>query len=145
MPALKAGTVFAARSDSTVVISICTAMFAPPRHITGRIFSPGGPFMAAWLTGRANSMIQFPCPAVAISSPLEDAAEYIQTLPEGRASARGVTGRGRKALLLVVELNAPTMMARIGVMRALNRHVDRTFNSSRKDTHWSRRKFKRDW
>jgi hypothetical protein len=43
------------------------------------------------------------------------------------------------------ELNGPTMMARIGVMRALNRHlVRRTFNPDRKDTHWGKRKLKRD-
>jgi hypothetical protein len=30
-----------------------------------------------------------------------------------------------EALLLVVELNGPTMMARIGVLKALNRHVRR--------------------
>jgi hypothetical protein len=28
------------------------------------------------------------------------------------------------------------MLARIGVMRALNRNVKRTFNPTRKDTHW---------
>jgi hypothetical protein len=28
-------------------------------------------------------------------------------------------------MLLVVEHNGPTMMARIGVMRALNRHAER--------------------
>jgi hypothetical protein len=28
------------------------------------------------------------------------------------------------------------MMARIGVMKALNRHVERVFNPDRKDTHW---------
>ena len=33
--------------------------------------------------------------------------------------------------------------ARIGVMRALNRHVERVFND-RKDHHWSLRKLKRD-
>jgi hypothetical protein len=44
----------------------------------------------------------------------------------------------------VVELNGPTMMARIGFMRALNRNVVREFDSSRKDTHWRRRKLKRD-
>ena len=49
-----------------------------------------------------------------------------------------------EALLLVVNLNGPTMMARIGVMRALNRNVVRTFDSSRKDTHWGKRKLKRD-
>jgi hypothetical protein len=29
----------------------------------------------------------------------------------------------------------PTMMARIGVMKALNRHVERVFNPDRKETH----------
>jgi hypothetical protein len=39
-----------------------------------------------------------------------------------------------EAQLLVVELNGPTMMARIGGMRALNRGYVREFDSSRKDT-----------
>jgi hypothetical protein len=47
-------------------------------------------------------------------------------------------------MLLVVELNGPTMMARIGAMRALNRGYVREFDSSRKDTHWGRRKLARD-
>jgi len=49
-----------------------------------------------------------------------------------------------EALLLVAELNGPTMFARIGVMRALNRHVERGFDSSRKDHHWGRRTLARD-
>jgi hypothetical protein len=48
------------------------------------------------------------------------------------------------ALLLVAERDGPTMFARIGVMRALNRHVERVFNSDRKDQHWGRRKLARD-
>jgi hypothetical protein len=48
------------------------------------------------------------------------------------------------ALMLVVDLNGPTMMARIGIMRALNRGYVREFDSSRKDTHWGKRKLKRD-
>jgi hypothetical protein len=36
------------------------------------------------------------------------------------------------------------MMARIGVMRALNRHVERVFDGSRRDKHWGRQKLKRD-
>jgi len=36
------------------------------------------------------------------------------------------------------------MFARIGVMRALNRNVERKFDSSRKDNHWGRRKLARD-
>jgi hypothetical protein len=34
------------------------------------------------------------------------------------------------------------MLARIGVMRALNRHVERGFNPDRKETHWRTRKLK---
>ncbi len=40
-----------------------------------------------------------------------------------------------EALILVVTIGDPTMFARIGVMRALNRHVERVFNPSRKDPH----------
>jgi hypothetical protein len=36
------------------------------------------------------------------------------------------------------------MQARVGMLRALNRNVERVFNSSRKETHWGKRKLKRD-
>jgi hypothetical protein len=36
------------------------------------------------------------------------------------------------------------MFARIGFMKALNRHRERVFDPSRKDTHWGKRKLKRD-
>jgi hypothetical protein len=36
------------------------------------------------------------------------------------------------------------MHARIGMLRALNRNFERVFDRSRKDTHWARRKLKRD-
>jgi hypothetical protein len=32
------------------------------------------------------------------------------------------------------------MLAGIGVMTALNRHVERIFNPDRNDTHWGKRK-----
>jgi hypothetical protein len=48
-------------------------------------------------------------------------------------------------LILVAESNGgPTMLARIGIMRALNRHVERVFNPDRKDHHWEKRKLARD-
>jgi hypothetical protein len=47
-------------------------------------------------------------------------------------------------MLLVVEHNGPAMFAGIGVIKALNRHVERAFNPDRKDTHWGTRKSKRD-
>jgi hypothetical protein len=36
------------------------------------------------------------------------------------------------------------MHARIGMLRALNRNVERMFNPSLKDTQWGKRKLKRD-
>jgi len=56
--------------------------------------------------------------------------------PEWQAAIEG--------LMLVAELGGPTMFARIGVMRALNRRVERVFNPNRKDPHWGRRKLRRD-
>jgi hypothetical protein len=49
-----------------------------------------------------------------------------------------------EALILVATHGGPTMFARIGVMRALNRGVERVFDPSRKDTNWGKRKLKRD-
>ena len=74
---------------------------------------------------------------------LKDAANYIQKLPQAEQDFDEWQA-AVEALLLVVELNGPTMMARIGVMRALNRHVEREFDPSRKETHWGKRKLKRD-
>ena len=74
---------------------------------------------------------------------LKDAANYIQKLPKAEQDLDEWLA-AVEALLLVVELNGPTMMARIGFMRALNRGYVREFDSSRKDTHWGKRKLKRD-
>jgi hypothetical protein len=49
-----------------------------------------------------------------------------------------------EALILVATSGGPTMFARIGVMRALDRHVERVFNPDRKERHWGRRKLARD-
>ena len=40
------------------------------------------------------------------------------------------------ALILVAERGGPTMLARIGVLRALNRHHVLEFNSDRKPHQW---------
>ena len=41
------------------------------------------------------------------------------------------------------EHGGPFSFAHIGVMWALNRHVERVFNPDRKDHHWGRRKLAR--
>jgi hypothetical protein len=48
-----------------------------------------------------------------------------------------------EALILVATRGGPTMLARIAVMRALHRNNVREF-ADRKDTHWGKRKLKRD-
>jgi hypothetical protein len=66
---------------------------------------------------------------------LQDAGTYITKLPkEDHATAEWQAAM--ESLLLVVELGGPTMFARIGVMRALNRHIERVFNPDRKGHHW---------
>jgi len=42
--------------------------------------------------------------------------------------------------IVTVAENWVTVVARIGMLRALNRHVERVFDPSRKDTHWGKRK-----
>jgi hypothetical protein len=74
---------------------------------------------------------------------LKDAGNYITKLPKAE-HATPEWQAAMESLVLVAELGGPTMFARIGVMRALNRHVERVFNPDRKDPHWGRRKLKRD-
>jgi hypothetical protein len=64
---------------------------------------------------------------------LEDAGNYITTLPKAEHEAAEWQA-AMEALILVATSGGPTMLARIGVMRALNRHVERVFNPDRKDT-----------
>jgi hypothetical protein len=74
---------------------------------------------------------------------LEDAGNYITKLPKADHSAPEWQA-AMEALMIVATRGGPTMFARIGIMRALNRHVVRVFNPDRKETHWGKRKLKRD-
>jgi hypothetical protein len=74
---------------------------------------------------------------------LEDAGNYITKLPKAEHSAPEWQA-AMEALILVATRGGPTMLARIGVMTALNLNVERVFNSDRKGTHWGKRKLKRD-
>ncbi len=74
---------------------------------------------------------------------LRDAALYITKLPKAEHDAPEWQA-AMQALLLVAEHDGPTMLARIGVMRALNRHVQRVFNPDQNDHHWGKRKLARE-
>jgi hypothetical protein len=74
---------------------------------------------------------------------LRDAATYLTGLPKKKAVLLEWQA-AIEALMSVAERNGPTMLARIGVMRALNRGHVREFNPDRKEHHWRQRKLKRD-
>jgi cob(I)alamin adenosyltransferase len=66
---------------------------------------------------------------------LEDAGNYITKLPKAEHMTKEWQA-AMEALILVATSGGPTMFARIGVMRALNRRVEREFNPDREDHHW---------
>jgi len=74
---------------------------------------------------------------------LKDAAGYIMKLSRAEQNARAWQ-TATEVLIMAAEGRGPMMHARIGVMRALNRHVERVFNPDRKDSHWGKRKLARD-
>jgi hypothetical protein len=73
----------------------------------------------------------------------EDAGRYITRLPKAEHEAAEWLA-AMEALILVATSGGPTMFARIGVMRGLSRGYVREFDTSRKDTHWGKRKLARD-
>ena len=72
---------------------------------------------------------------------LKDAADYTTKLPK-KESDLPEWQTAIEALMLCSR-GGPTMLARIGVMKALNRGHVREFTES-KGHHWGRRKLKRD-
>jgi hypothetical protein len=73
---------------------------------------------------------------------LKDAAEYIQKLPE----AEQLLEEWQTAIGCAIgaaEGRDFVMHSRIGVLRALNRNIERTL-TDRKEMHWGRRRLKRD-
>ena len=75
---------------------------------------------------------------------LKDAADYITITKLPKKESDLPEWQTAIEVLLLVSRGGQTMMARIGVMKALNRHVMRVFNPERKDPHWGKRKLKRD-
>jgi hypothetical protein len=74
---------------------------------------------------------------------LEEAADYIMKLPKAEHDAPEWQA-ATEALIMAAEGRGPLLHARVGVLRALNRNVERVFNPDRKDTHWGKRRPKKD-
>ena len=73
-----------------------------------------------------------PLPKGKLLATLRDAALYITKLPKAEHDADEWQA-AMQALIMVAELNGSTMFARIGMMRGLNRHVERVFDPARKN------------
>ena len=74
---------------------------------------------------------------------LKDAADYIMKLPKAEQKHEKWQ-TAAEVLIMAAEGRGPLMHARIGMLRALNRNVERVFNPDRKETHWGKRKLRRD-
>jgi hypothetical protein len=72
---------------------------------------------------------------------LQNAGTYITKLPKA-IHTTAEWHATMEALIVVATLGGPVCAHRCH--EALNRNFERTFNPSRKDTHWGRRKLKRD-
>jgi hypothetical protein len=90
---------------------------------------------------RFDEPIPLPCGRQLVT--LEDAGTYITKLPKAEHEAVEWLA-AMEALILVATSGGPTMFARIGIMKALNRGHVREFNPDRKNHHWGRRKLARD-
>ena len=62
---------------------------------------------------------------------LKDAADYIMKLPKKESDL--TEWQTAIEVLMLCSRGGHAMMARIGVMKALNRHVERVFNPERKE------------
>jgi hypothetical protein len=74
---------------------------------------------------------------------LKDAIAWLaKEVPKSEHSMKEVQAAAH-CITEAAENGGPTMFARMGMMQALNRHVDRVFDPTRNEPHWGRRKLAR--
>jgi hypothetical protein len=76
---------------------------------------------------------------------LRQAISYLaKTVPKAERDMPAVTTAAEMLTYAAERESAWMYFARIAVLQALRRHVVREFNPDRKDTHWGKRKLKRE-
>ena len=80
---------------------------------------------------------------IRLASLRESIAHLVKTIPAAERRLPAVL-TAAEMLTAAAEHGGPVEFARIATLQALNRRVERTFNPARKDSHWRRRKLKRD-
>ena len=87
-------------------------------------------------------------PSASVTWYVSSATAGVSPLLPTPAHESAVPTKLRECLLaglpLIAETGGPTMLARISVMRALNRHAAIVYNPDLKVPHWGKRKLKRD-
>jgi hypothetical protein len=74
---------------------------------------------------------------------LQDEADYILKLPKAEQNLKEWQA-ATEALIMAAEDRGPLMHPRVGMLRGLNRHLERVFNPDRNEHHWGKRKLARD-
>jgi hypothetical protein len=75
---------------------------------------------------------------------LADAIAWLaKEIPKAEHGMRQVQAAAH-CVTQAAENNGPMIFARIGMMQAINRHRPKEFGTSRKTTHWGKRKLRRD-
>ena len=80
---------------------------------------------------------------VKLESLREAIVHLVNTIPASERSMPAVL-TAAELIASAAENDSPIEFARIATLRALNRHVARVLDPARKDTHWGKRKLKRD-
>jgi hypothetical protein len=84
-----------------------------------------------------------PLPSGPPARTLRDAANYVRKLSQSEHD----TPEWRLAIQMLIDAaedRGPMLFAKMGMLRAVNRNVERVSNPSRKDPYWVRRKLTRD-
>jgi hypothetical protein len=108
-----------------------------------RLESQGSVSGVASCPGSARSINLCRCRVGLPARTLRDAANYIKKLPQSEHDSP----EWRLAIQMLIdaaENRGPMLFAKMGMLRATNQNVERVFNPSRKESHWGRRKLKRD-
>jgi hypothetical protein len=74
---------------------------------------------------------------------LQDAADYILKLTKAQQQLSHWQA-AVEALIMAAEGRGPLLHARVGMLRAMHHGAERVFRSDRRETHWRKRKLKRD-
>lgn len=97
--------------------------------------------MVSW-NSRFDQPIELPG-GIKLASLREAIAHLAKTVPKAEHKMPAVL-TAAEILTAAADNGMPIEFARIATLQAINRNVERVFNSDRKDPHWGRRKLKRE-